>query len=195
MEKTKFHVEDWMNYYNAKFDEEHFIDEIINGSCEGESAKVRISGDLITSDVESSFSYCIGMIFEDGETGEEVEMEADVWSEYSYTARYKLIGIDNYIDDIEEAIEEAIKDGRSTFEFEMYANLLDVSNVDASNAMTNDIGDEELERFGGEKALLREVVANVKRDLSEETDARFACDFIQPPSDKLVRFICTIPAE
>lgn len=194
MEKIKFHIEDWMNYYNAKFDEEHFIDEIIE-SCEGESAKVRISEDLITTDVESSFSYCIGMIFEDVETGEEVEIEADVWSEYSYTARYKLIGIDNYIDDIEEAIAEAIEAGQSTFEFEMYANLLDVSNVDASNASTNDISDEDLERFGGEKALLREVIANVKRDLSEETDARFACDFIQPPSDKLVRFICTIPAE
>lgn len=194
MEKIKFHIGDWMNYYNAKFDEEHFIDEII-GSCEGESAKVRISEDLITTDVESSFSDCIGMIFEDVETGEEVEIEADVWSEYSYTARYKLIGIDNYIDDIEEAIAEAMEAGQSTFEFEMYANLLDVSNVDASNASTNDISDEELERFGGEKAFLREVISNVKRDLSEEADVRFECDFIQPPSDKLVRFICIIPAE
>lgn len=193
----EFQVEDWMSYYSAKIDEKYLSDYIDNCYEGYPDAKIDASGDTITTRVESGFSYCIGMFFEDAETGEEIETESDVTADFDYTVVYKVDNdLDDYIEDIEESLNEAIKSGSSTFEIIVPISVVEVNGVEVTNVEDHGPDDDLVERIsGGESAIVREIQKSIERDLSEETDARHTGDFIQPPMDKEVRFICTIPSK
>lgn len=195
--EQEFQVEDWMSYYSAKIDEKYLSDYIDNCYEGYPDAKIDASGDTITTRVESGFSYCIGMFFEDAETGEEIETESDVTADFDYTVVYKVDNdLDDYIEDIEESLNEAIKSGSSTFEIIVPISVVEVNDVEVTNVEDHGLDDDLVERIsGGESAIVREIQKSIERDLSEETDARHTGDFIQPPMDKEVRFICTIPSK
>lgn len=195
--EQEFQVEDWMSYYSAKIDEKYLSDYIDNCYEGYPDAKIDASGDTITTRVESGFSYCIGMFFEDAETGEEIETESDVTADFDYTVVYKVDNdLDDYIEDIEESLNEAIKSGSSTFEIIVPISVVEVNGVEVTNVEDHGLDDDLVERIsGGESAIVREIQKSIERDLSEETDARHTGDFIQPPMDKEVRFICTIPSK
>lgn len=195
--EQEFQVEDWMSYYSAKIDEKYLSDYIDNCYEGYPDAKIDASGDTITTRVESGFSYCIGMFFEDAETGEEIETESDVTADFDYTVVYKVDNdLDDYIEDIEESLNEAIKSGSSTFEIIVPISVVEVNGVEVTNVEDHGLDDDLVERIsGGESSIVREIQKSIERDLSEETDARHTGDFIQPPMDKEVRFICTIPSK
>lgn len=195
--EQEFQVEDWMSYYSAKIDEKYLSDYIDNCYEGYPDAKIDASGDTITTRVESGFSYCIGMFFEDAETGEEIETESDVTADFDYTVVYKVDNdLDDYIEDIEESLNETIKSGSSTFEIIVPISVVEVNGVEVTNVEDHGLDDDLVERIsGGESAIVREIQKSIERDLSEETDARHTGDFIQPPMDKEVRFICTIPSK
>lgn len=195
--EQEFQVEDWMSYYSAKIDEKYLSDYIDNCYEGYPDAKIDASGDTITTRVESGFSYCIGMFFEDAETGEEIETESDVTADFDYTVVCKVDNdLDDYIEDIEESLNEAIKSGSSTFEIIVPISVVEVNGVEVTNVEDHGLDDDLVERIsGGESAIVREIQKSIERDLSEETDARHTGDFIQPPMDKEVRFICTIPSK
>lgn len=195
--KQKFHTEDWLNYYNAKIDE-RYLGDYIDDCYEGyPDAKIEMSSDTITTHVESGFSYCIGMIFEDAETGEEIETESDVTADFEYTVVYKVDNdLDDFIEDIEESLNEAINADESTFEIIVPISVVEVKNVEVTYVENHHLDDDFVARIsGGESAIVREIQSNIERDLSEATDARHNGDFIQPPQDKEVTFICTIPTK
>lgn len=196
--EQEFQVEDWMNYYNAKLDEADLNDSI-DSYYEGyPTAKIDVAGDTITTEVESSLALYMGMFFEDAETGEEIETDAYVVADFTYTVVYKVDNdLDDYIEDIEESLNEAIKSGSSTFEITVPAEVVEVRDVDVTYVEQCRFDDDELaERIaGGESAIIREIKSDIEQDLSEATDARHNGDCIQPPADKDVKFVCTIPAE
>ena len=196
--EQEFQVEDWMNYYNAKLDEADLNDSI-DSYYEGHpTAVIDVSGDTITTEVESGLALYMGMFFEDAETGEEIETDAYVVADFTYTVVYKVDNdLDDYIEDIEESLNEAIKSGSSTFAITVPAEVVEVRDVDVTCVEQCQFDDDELaERIaGGESAIIREIKSNIEQDLSEATDARHNGDCIQPPADKDVKFICTIPAE
>lgn len=195
--KQKFHAEDWVNYYNAKIDERYLSDYIDNCFEGYPDAKIEMSGDTITTHVESGFSYCIGMIFEDAETGEEIETESDVVADFAYTVVYKVDDdLDDFIEDIEEALNNAINNEESAFKIIAPIKVVEVRNVEVTDVENHGLDDEIVARInGGESAIVREIQSSIERDLSEAIDARHSGDFIQPPIDKEVKFICTIPTK
>ena len=195
--KQAFHAENWMNYYNAKIDERYFNDTIDDCYEGWPNAKIDVSGDTITTRVESGFSYCIDMFFEDAETGEEIETESDVTADFEYTVVYKVDNdLDDFIEDIEESLNKAIDAGESTFEIIAPISVVEVKNVEVTNVEEHHLDDEIVARIsGGESAIVKEIQTSIENDLSEATDARHNGDFIQPPMDKEVRFICTIPTK
>lgn len=197
MTEVKFNTENWMSYYNAKIDEKYLSDYIDNCFEGYPDAKIDASGDTITTRVESGFCYCIGMFFEDAETGEEIETESDVTADFAYTVIYKVDNdLDDFIEDIEESLNEALNNGESTFEIIAPISVVEVNGVEVTNVEDHGLDDDLVERIsGGESAIVREIQKSIERDLSEETDARHTGDFIQPPMDKEVRFICTIPSK
>lgn len=196
--EQEFQVEDWMNYYNAELDEADLNDSI-DSYYEGHpTAVIDVSGDTITTEVESSLALYMSMFFEDAETGEEIETDAYVVADFTYTVVYKVDNdLDDYIEDIEESLNEAIKSGSSTFAITVPTEVVEVRDVDVTYVEQCQFDDDELaERIaGGESAIIREIKSNIEQDLSEATDARHNGDCIQPPADKDVKFVCTIPAE
>lgn len=195
--KRAFHAENWMSYYAAKIDERYFNDTIDDCYEGWPNAKIDVSGDTITTRVESGFSYCIDMFFEDAETGEEIETESDVTADFEYTVVYKVDNdLDDFIEDIEEALNDALNNGESTFEIIVPISVVEVKNVEVTNVENHHLDDEIVARIsGGESAIVKEIQTSIEHDLSEATDARHNGDFIQPPMDKEVRFICTIPTK
>lgn len=192
---TKFHLEDWMNYYDAKLDEED-LNHAIELYREGyPNAKINVSGDVITTHVEAGFALEMDMFFEDVVTGEEIENRSFIVAEFRYTVDYKLDDLKYDIDDIEKSLNQAIESGQSKFSFLVSMNVIGVRDVEITEIESHSLSKDLVERVGGEQAVVESLRKTVMRDLTEWTDTNQDEGFLQPPQYKLVRFICTIPAE
>lgn len=194
MTETKFHLEDWMNYYDAKLDEED-LNHAIELYREGyPNAKINVSGDVITTHVEAGFALDMDMFFEDIVTGEEIENRSFTVAEFRYTVDYKLDDLKYDIDDIEKSLNQAIESGQSKFSFLVSMNVIGVRDVEITEIESHSLSKDLVERVGGEQAVVESLRKTVMRDLTEWTDTNQDEGFLQPPQYKLVRFICTIPA-
>lgn len=195
MAETKFHLEDWMNYYDAKLDEED-LNHAIELYREGyPNAKINVSGDVITTHVEAGFALDMDMFFEDIATGEEIENRSFTVAEFRYTVDYKLDDLKYDIDDIEKSLNQAIESGQSKFSFLVSMNVIGVRDVEITEIESHSLSKDLVERVGGEQAVVESLRKTVMRDLTEWTDTNQDEGFLQPPQYKLVRFICTIPNE
>lgn len=191
----KFHLEDWMTYYDAKLDEED-LNHAIELYREGyPNAKINVSGDVITTHVEAGFALDMDMFFEDIVTGEEIENRSFTVAEFRYTVDYKLDDLKYDIDDIEKSLNQAIESGQSKFSFLMSMNVIGVRDVEITEIESHSLSKDLVERVGGEQSVVESLRKTVMRDLTEWTDTNQDEGFLQPPQYKLVRFICTIPAE
>ena len=190
----KFHLEDWMNYYDAKLDEED-LNHAIELYREGyPNAKINVSGDVITTHVEAGFALDMDMFFEDIVTGEEIENRSFTVAEFRYTVDYKLDDLKYDIDDIEKSLNQAIESGQSKFSLLVSMNVIGVRDVEITEIESHSLSKDLVERVGGEQAVVESLRKTVMRDLTEWTDTNQDEGFLQPPQYKLVRFICTIPA-
>ena len=195
MTETKFHLEDWMNYYDAKLDEED-LNHAIELYREGyPNAKINVSGDVITTHVEAGFALDMDMFFEDIVTGEEIENRSFTVAEFRYTVDYKLDDLKYDIDDIEKSLNQAIESGQSKFSLLVSMNVIGVRDVEITEIESHSLSKDLVERVGGERSVVESLRKTVMRDLTEWTDTNQDEGFLQPPQYKLVRFICTIPAE
>lgn len=195
MTETKFHLEDWMNYYDAKLDEED-LNHAIELYREGyPNAKINVSGDVITTHVEAGFALDMDMFFEDIVTGEEIENRSFTVAEFRYTVDYKLDDLKYDIDDIEKSLNQAIESGQSKFSLLVSMNVIGVRDVEITEIESHSLSKDLIERVGGEQAVVESLRKTVMRDLTEWTDTNQDEGFLQPPQYKLVRFICTIPNE
>lgn len=195
MTETKFHLEDWMNYYDAKLDEED-LNHAIELYREGyPNAKINVSGDVITTYVEAGFALDMDMFFEDIVTGEEIENRSFTVAEFRYTVDYKLDDLKYDIDDIEKSLNQAIESGQSKFSLLVSMNVIGVRDVEITEIESHSLSKDLVERVGGEQAVVESLRKTVMRDLTEWTDTNQDEGFLQPPQYKLVRFNCTIPTE
>ena len=195
MTETKFHLEDWMNYYDAKLDEED-LNHAIELYREGyPNAKINVSGEVITTHVEAGFALDMDMFFEDIVTGEEIENRSFTVAEFKYTVDYKLDDLKYDIDDIEKSLNQAIESGQSKFSLLVSMNVIGIRDVEITEIESHSLSKDLVERVGGEQAVVESLRKTVMRDLTEWTDTNQDEGFLQPPQYKLVRFICTIPNE
>lgn len=185
----KFHLEDWMEYYDAKLDKDDFKALIDEEDC-SKATSIRFDGSLISADLESSVSETICVDSFDDETDESTEYDVEICAEFSYSVEYNLstADLEYYSKEFDEALNEALDREESTFEIRVPFIAGEAYDL---RVYELEIYDDEAD----EEAVYEEVIKSIERDLSNPTDARHNGDFVQPPSDKMVRFVCTIPAE
>lgn len=187
---TKFQIENWREYYNAKLDEEDLLSQI-EDACEGESAAISLSGDkLITKVTHELDGYIVMAEYVDDETGDEDEIELEISGDIKYTAEYKVDSENVDLSAVEEALAEAIESGRSTFEVEAYADLVSVSDVSIDQVDCYDLDEYD------ERKIYNLALKEITNDLNDSTyyPNSQAGDSLNPTRKELV-FICTIPAE
>lgn len=193
---AKFHLEDWMTYYDAKLDKEelnHDIELYLEGYP---NAKIEVLGNTIVTHVESGFDLNMDMIFEDVVTGEEIETDPVVVAEFKYTVVYKIddIQYDHEIASVESYLNKAIDSGQSTFLVVVPILITDVRDVEITEIEWHSLDKETVERIGGEQAIIKALQKTVMRDLCVPKDSKTE-DYLHRLRDKVVRFNCTIPAE
>lgn len=196
MQETKFHAEDWMRYYNARIDEDYFNDSI-DDCYEGyPDAKIEVSGDKITTHVNSGLALDLILLFEDVNTGEEIEEEVYVVADFDYTVDYKIDDLDeDSIEKIQKKLDETIDTGQSTFEAPVHITVIETRDVEITYLEQHNLDDEFVERIGGESKIISTLQKAVEKEFLTYKDERHRGDFIQPIEDKKVKFICTIPTE
>lgn len=185
MTDTKFHIEDWMNYYKARIDEDN-LKEVIDFEDFCTCKAVRFDDNTLHADLDSGLATFVEFTIVDDETSQEEEAWGEVNVEFAYSVDYKLGDISDRIEEFEEALNEAIETGESTFEIEVP--------FVASEAYKLEMGDIEIyDEHGSRDAISREVARLVEQGLAHSNSTAQTGDFVQPPSDKEVKFICKIP--
>ena len=196
MSETKFHTEDWMRYYNTRIDED-YLNASIDDYYEGyPDAKIEVSGDKITTHVNSGLALDLILLFEDVNTGEEIEEEVYVVADFDYTVDYKIDDLDeDSIEEIQKKLDQTINTSQSSFEAPVHITVIETRDVEITYLEQHDLDDELVERIGGESKIISALQKAVEKEFLTYKDARHNGDFIQPIEDKEVKFICTIPAE
>lgn len=126
----------------------------------------------------------------DDETGDEDEIELEISGDLKYTAEYKVDSEDINLSVVEEALAEAVEVGRSTFEVEVYADLVSVSDVSIDQVDCYDLDEYD------ERKIYNLALKEITNDLNDSTyyPNSQAGDSLNPTRKEL-KFICTIPAE
>ena len=185
---AKFHLEDWMSYYKARFYEDDLKDLFDEEDC-STATSIHFDGSTIEVDLESGVSEIICVEIEDDETGQEKEYDVEIGADFSYSVDYTISeDLDEYLEDFQNALDEAIESGQSTFKIEVPFKAGEAYNIEVGEV---EIYDDEVD----EEEVYAEAVRSIKRGLANATFEMHHGDHIQPPSDKLVKFICTIPTE
>ena len=189
---AKFQAENWREYYNAKLDDED-LDDQINRWSEGSLSSFSLDGDKLVTKIVSELECVFMLEHVDDESGFDDEIETEVDGNLTYTAEYK-VNSDHFVDgvdEVEEALNEAIESGQSTFEVKVLAEHVSVSDVliEADRIECYDIDEYD------EHKMLELAIKDVENGLNHASYQAHAGDSFQPPSDKEVRFICTIPVE
>lgn len=81
-----------------------------------------------------------------------------------------------------------MESGQSTFKIEVPFEAGEAYNIEVGEI---EIYDDEVD----EEEVYAEAVRSIERGLANTSFEMHRGDHIQPPSDKMVRFICHIPAE
>ena len=190
MSEQKFHKENWVEYYDVKLDESSLEDEI-DSSYEGTLINYDLSGDVLrtrtSSQVYDYIVYDTVIDINDEDEDEEIEVEFSVDARFSYTTSYHVCFDEIDIEELEESLQYALNSGSSKFEIEVEAEMRSVSNIDV-----------DVESFEADEDIHfadpYEVIAQtIEYELTESRYQAHAGDMIQPPIDKTLRFICTIP--
>lgn len=196
MPETKFHAENWMSYYDTRIDED-YLNACIDDYYEGyPDAKIEVSGDKITTYVNSGLALELILLFEDVNTGEEFEEEVYTVADFNYTVDYKIDDLDeDDIEEIQKELDKTISAGQSSFKAPVHITVIETRDVEITYLEQHNLDDEFVERIGGESKIISALQKAVEKEFLTYKDERHRGDFIQPTEDKKVKFICTIPAE
>lgn len=181
-------LEDLMNRYKARLDEEYLKDLFDEEDC-SKATSISFDGSTIEVDLESGVSEIIYVESEDNETGRETEYDVEVGADFSYSVDYTIgEDFDEYLEDFQNALNEAIESGQSTFKIEVPFEASEAYNIEVGEI---EIYDDEVD----EEEVYAEAVRSIERGLANTSFEMHHGDHIQPPQNKMVRFICTIPTE
>lgn len=190
--KQKFHIEDWINYYKAEIDEDDLKELFDSEDC-SKAKSISFDGETISADLESDVSKYVYVTSTDDDTGAENEYEVEVSAEFAYSVDYKIDDIERRIEDFSESLNEALNREESTFEIRVPFLAGEVYDLDLDNVETYE---SEIDKAKIDKDdVYQATFESIRDDLSISTFEMHHGDSIQPPRDKDVKFICTIPAE
>lgn len=185
--KQKFHIEDWINYYKAEIDEDDLKESFDSEDC-SKATSISFDGETISADLESSVSECVSVTCTDDETNEESERDVEIFAEFDYSVDYKMDNLEECIEDFNESLNEALNQEETTFEIRVPFVAGEAYDLEVD---VTEIYDDEVDYDDVHRAALE----SIENGLTYSTFEMHHGDFIQPPSDKEIKFICTIPAE
>lgn len=194
MTEQKFNTKDWRNYYKAEIDEDYLKELFKEEECSRVTSS-EFYDETLDVRLEADFSGVTYPPNYDAETGEEIESQDGVEIEATYYCEiyYKSRDLESRIEDFNEALNNAIKNGESTFEITVPFAVDEIYDIQLEDVeIYDDEADEDGVRetvFGAVACRLDNVSSNLKTlEISGGSP-------IQPPRDKEVKFVCTIPAE
>lgn len=185
--KQKFHIEDWLNYYNAKLDEDDLKDSFSEEDLSG-ATSIQFDGEIISADLESNASDLISVMAVDDETDEEEEYEVEIFADFTYSVDYKIDDLEEYIEDFTRSLNDAIDKEESSFEIRVPFVAGKAYDLEVN---VTEIYDDEVD----EGKVRQAAFEHISDSLDEPTFQMHHGDSIQPPQDKEVTFICTIPTK
>lgn len=185
--KQKFHIEDWINYYKAKIDEDDLKESFDSEDC-SEATSIYFDGETISVDLESNVSDLIYVTRADDESGEEEEHEVEIFADFSYSVDYKIDDLEKCLEDFNEALNEAINKEETTFEIRVPFVAGEAFDLDVD---VTEIYNDEVDEDDVHQAAYK----SIKCGLASASFEMHHGDSVQPPCDKEILFICTIPTK
>ena len=193
MTEIKFNTEDWLNYYNAEIDKAYLKDLFKEEEC-SRVTSADFYGEILDVRLESDFSGVAYPPNYDAETGEEIESQDGVEIEATYFCEiyYKIGDLGSRIEDFNESLNNAIKNGESKFEIKVPIVVDEIYDIQLEDV---EIYDEEADEDGVRETVFADVANRLDNIASNSRLEISGGRSIQPPTDKEIKFICTIPAE
>ena len=185
--KQKFHIEDWINYYKVELDEEDLID-LFDSEDLSKVTSIYFDGETLSVDLESNVSDLVYITNTDDESGEEEEHEVEIFADFSYSVDYKIDDLEKCLEDFNEALNEAINKEESTFEIRVpfvAGEAFDLD-VDVTEIYNDEVDEDDVHQAAHK---------SIECGLASASFEMHHGDSVQPPSDKEIKFICTIPSE
>ena len=190
MKKQRFHIDNWMDYYNAELDDDDFRELIF----EEDHSKIT-SGyfDHVTTtsiNLESNANMIVRVTIIDEETDDEREDDVEVDVDFRYSVDYTLDQdrLRKRIRDLNRALNDAIDQEAYMFEILVPFTAGEAYDIDVDCI---DIYDDRAE----EGDVYAVVSDEIESRLTDSSSERRMKESIKPPSNKDVRFICKIPDE
>lgn len=185
--KQKFHIEDWINYYKVELDEEDLIDSFDSEDL-SKVTSIYFDGETLSVDLESNVSDLVYVTRADDETGEEEEHEVEIFADFSYSVDYKIDDLEKRLEDFNEALNEAINKEETTFEIRVpfvAGEAFDLD-VDVTEIYNDEVDEDDVRQAAYE---------SIECGLASASFEMHHGDSVQPPCDKEILLICTIPTE
>lgn len=190
MKKQRFHIDNWMDYYNAELDDDDFRELIF----EEDHSKIT-SGyfDHVTTtsiNLESNANMIVRVTIIDEETDDEREDDVEVDVDFRYSVDYTLDQdrLKKRIRDLNRALNDALDQEAYMFEILVPFTASEAYDIDVDCI---DIYDDRAE----EGEVYAVVSDEIESRLTDSSSRRRMKGSIKPPSDKDIRFVCKIPDE
>lgn len=188
MSRQQFHVENWVEYYKAELDDDN-LKNIIDEYYEGTLLSYYVSDDVLETSVSSQlYDYYVSEVYLNEETYEEIDAEFEIDAIINYETNYQMLFNEVDFDKCQEALNNALESGESTFVVEVEADVTFASifNIDVTAYREH----EELDA----DETYQLIEKSIERDFLESRYNASASNTLQRPSDKILRFVCTIPS-
>lgn len=187
MSKQAFHVENWVEYYKATLDVDT-LRNVINENYEGSLLSYHVSDDVLETSVRSHlYDYWVSDVYLDEETYEEIDAEFEIDVIINYETNYQIAFDKVDFDKCQEALNNALESGESTFVVEVEAEVSVASIFDIDVTAYR-----EHEELDADEAY-QVIEKSIERDFSKSQYNASAHNTLQRPSDKILRFVCMIP--
>ena len=187
MTERKFQLDDFLEYYRAEIDR-GWLREQPYDENEGELKSCEIEGDMlktVTSSCVNDFTINVSKINE--ESGEEVDVEVYICTDYKYTTYYRLLIEQLDVSKCEEALQQAIERGDLTFVVDVGASVYAIEDLYAD--VDGCYAKPEID----EREFCYVIDACFYHDPKILTRNPSIQEVFKHPEDKTVRLICTIP--
>ena len=188
MKKQRFHIEDWIDYYHAELDDLDLKEQIFKDD-HGKITSGYFNNSTTTSvNLKSNAIITVCATIIEEETGDEREDNVEVEVDFRYSVDYVLDKdrLKKRIRDLNRALNEALDEGAYTFAIRVpftASEAYDI-NIDIINVCEDGVDDGE---------VYTEVSNEIESRLTSSSSRKRMKEFIKPPSNKDVRFVCRIP--
>ena len=194
MTEVKFNTDNWRDYYNAEIDEAYLKDLFKEEECSRVTSS-NFYDETLDVRLEADFSGIVypSRYYNNSDDGVESQEGVEIEATYFCEIYYKVGNLNDRIENFNEALNDAIKNGESKFEIIAPFVIDEIYDIQLEDAEA--CGEDVEESF-----ILEPIFDAVACRLDNVADKWKTLEItggnpIQPLQDKEIKFVCTIPAE